>query len=267
MTWQETEASAEAGEPVELFRFTRGLTTWTFTGTEHPIVYELATYEPTVIASTASDESQEDMAGAREILVARDNPVAALFVAYLPLERVAVTIVELHGDPADDPETAVVFVGEVTSCSFQGSEARLTCAPISEALRRPVPGLMFQGLCNWPLYGTGCGVQQEAHKVEAELSGVDGPVISSPAFGALPAGHLNNGWVQLPNGDVRWIVDHVGDEVTLMSAFPSLAAGVTVAAFPGCPRTWPACQQKFANDAFSGFDAMPELNPFSHRVT
>lgn len=268
MTFAEIEGSVEGADPIELYRFAQsGGQVWLFTGTEEPVTFNLETYEPAIISSTAADESQEDLAGAKEILVPRNHPVALEFVRYLPVRRIAVTIYELMGDPDGDHEAASVWLGEVISCSFDDSEARLACAPISEALRRPLPGLMFQALCNWPLYGAGCGVNRHDHVVATTVDSIDGAVVSAAAFAEQPDGHFNNGWLELANGDVRWILDHTGTDLVLMSAFLDLEPGAAVQAFPGCPRTWTACRDKFGNDQFSGFDLMPELNPFNTRIS
>lgn len=256
------------GEPVECYKFTVGATTYRYTSADRNVslaVVDSGTYVPSVVSHDEQVYSQEDASENIAVKVPRTTPVAQLFVAYNPPGFVVLSIFRKH---RADPEEITLFVGRVLSCTFDGPEATLTCAPISQVFRRRIPSLVIQPQCNWNLYGTGCGVDKLLFKDSGTVLAVSGAVVRAFVFGTRPAGWYNNGWLELASGERRYIVSHVGDAVTLQTSFPALAVGASVDAFAGCDRTEATCASKFANLVnHLGFPRVPTRNPYSGSVT
>ncbi len=69
------------------------------------------------------------------------------------------------------------------------------------------------------------------------------------------------------SGQRRFIVEKVGQDVTLMSPFIGLTVGQTVKAYAGCDGTETVCAQRFANlDKHLGFARVPYRNPHTRRA-
>jgi len=260
MTFDSREKSRYSGQPVECYRFAMGSTLWLFTSADQAVVLPSGTYEPNTLQRGELDHSQEDQAGSLEISVPRDHPIAVLFIPGAPPSTVSLTVYRAHRGELTDP--AVIFMGSVAGVSFTGSEAKLICLPISQILKRRMPALGFQTQCNWALYSPGCGVARASFRDVVTLSAVNGVAINSADFAMQPDGWYENGWLETPAGEVRFIVSHVSNLVMLVSALTSLAAGQTAYVFAGCDRTETACRTKFNNIVnHMGFARIPTRNP------
>ena len=261
MTFDSREKSRYSGAPVECFRFAHGQSVWLFTSADREVVLPAGTFTPAVVQRSELDHSQEDGAGSVEVRIPLDLPLVSAFIGFVPATPVSVTIYRAHR--TEESDYKATFVGTVASVVFEGSEAVLTCSPISGTFRRRVPGQTFQSQCNHPLYGPGCGLDRNSFRDVCTVGSVSGSTVTSTDFGARANGYFTNGWLEDPaTGEVRWIVDHVGSTVTLMNPFPALAGGQTVNAFAGCDRTEATCAAKFNNLVnHLGFPRVPGRNP------
>jgi hypothetical protein len=84
-------------------------------------------------------------------------------------------------------------------------------------------------------------------------------------------GWYKGGTVQASNGDFRFIVEHIGDVLTLDNPFPAetVADADTVDIFPGDDRRFSTCVNKFGDEtgdgaAFGGNPIMPNVNPHQY---
>jgi len=264
MTFDSREKSTYQGQPVECFRFSQGSTLWLWTSADKSITLPVGTFAPEVIKCGELDEERDD--ATLEVTVARDNPVAQLFIQSLPVSPVGLTVYKAHRGEESDYKTRLVG-GRVTSLRFEGAEAVLTCAPLSGALRRRLPLIQFQSLCPWPLYGPGCTVSKAAFKDSILLTSVSTVTLVSSNFASRPDGWFNNGWVEGTNGATMFIVNHVGNTVTLMAPLAGLASGQTVFAYAGCDRTEATCNGKFNNLVnHLGFARIPVRNPYEGSI-
>lgn len=262
------EQSQYLGEPVEAYRFTSGATEYRYTSADVDLVVAGATYTRETIARDAIDYSNEDNSATISVRLPRTNPVGALFTSYLPPAPVALTIFRKH---RGDPEVVVRFVGRVLSWGLEGPAVVLTCAPISQMLRRKVPMLVFQSHCNWPLYSPGCTVARASFKVSGTVTEATGPLLRAAVFATKPDGWFRNGWVEVTSGGQlgqrRFVVQHVGDAVTLMNPFTGSVVGATVDGFAGCDRTEATCAAKFSNLVnHMGWPRIPTRNPFGASI-
>lgn len=266
MTFDASEKSAYGAKPVECYRISQGETLYLFTNADAVVVIPQGTFTPASISNTGLEHSKESGAGSTELRVPRDSPLALMFATIIPALPVNVTIYKAHRD--DLANAIPMFYGVVASVNIENSEAVLTCAPFGEALQRVVPLLSYQFQCNWPLYGSGCGLSSSSFLDTCTVGSVTGVSVVSGDFAVRADGWYRNGWLQDANGDVRFVVAHVGNTITLMNAFPALASGATVYAYPGCDRTEATCASKFNNLVnHLGFPRVPTKNPFSSSLS
>ena len=259
MTYDERESSTHDGQPVELYLFSCGPQVWAYTSADLTVNHSDQQYVPETISRGSIDLNGEDEQGNLEITVTRTNPIAELFIADLPIHPVYLMIQRYH---RGDAEFVVFWTGEISACEFKGSKATLTGLPISRALRRTIPGLTYQGQCNWALFSGQCGLVKAGYLCTATISYVEGVIIISPDFGAHASGYFRSGWVEKADGETHWITAHEGGVLTLMTPFRSLHIGDTVYAYPGCDRTLAACKAFDNLTHFCGFPFIPTKNPF-----
>lgn len=260
MTFNERESSTYGGQPVEIYLFTCGTQVWCYTSGDVTVNHEDRQYVPTTISRGSVDMNGEDEQGGIEVTMVRSNQVAALFIADLPVHPVYLMVQRFH---RGDDEYQAFWTGEIASCEFKGSTATLTGLPVSRALRRQVPGLTYQGQCNWALFSGCCGLSKASFMTTAVISYVDGITINSPAFGDHMSGYFRSGWVETPAGETHWITAHEGGVLTLLTPFRALHIGDTVYAWPGCDRTIEACKVFENLTHYCGFPFLPTKNPFT----
>jgi uncharacterized phage protein (TIGR02218 family) len=266
-TFNDRESGGYTGQPVECYRFQKGPDVYLWTSADETIVIPQGTFTPMTMTRSALQQTREDHAGSLDITLSLDNPIAVAHVAYMPPNPVIVSLYRAHR--GDEANATLYFYGTVVSVAISGSECVLTAAPFNQALKRDVPMLVYQNQCNWPLYGTGCGVPALSFQTPTAIATIsdDGLTITSGDFAAKGTGWFRNGWVQDVNGDVRFIVSHIGATVILMNRFAALAAGDSIMAFAGCDRTEAVCAAKFNNLLnYLGFPRVPNRNPYDGSV-
>jgi len=263
MTYDARERAGYTGEPVECFLFSMGTTEFRYTSADEVVTLWPGDpgYTPVPLVRSAFDWDAEDRSGTMEVTLPGDDAVSSMFVAYVPPEPVALTVYRTH---RDDGSVIVAWTGRVASARFENGRCALTCQPVRSLLRRRIPRVVYQGPCNWALYSPQCGVDKMLFRDAAVITAINGDEIQAPAFGAHGNGWFNNGWVELGNGDRRFIVKQVGDTVTLLAPFTTLVVGDLVHAFAGCKRTEADCSTKFSNLArHLGFPRVPSRNPYT----
>ncbi len=262
MSFDATEKSAYGASPVELYEFTCGTTTWRSTSSDQDFYWAgHGTFYAEVISRGEVDNSDEDTQGSIEVSVLANHAVAVLFTPKLPAHPVMLTLYRLHRTDVD-AEIIQSWQGEIASVTFSGSTAKLTGIPVSRVFRRPIPPNTFQSQCNWVLFSPQCGLAKATYKVTATLAAVGTHTITATAFGAHADGYFNGGWVEDAAGETHWIVGHVGNVLTLMTSFGSIAVGASVYAYPGCNRTIAACAVFGNLQHHCGFSLTPNTNPF-----
>lgn len=263
-TYAEREAERYGGQPVEGFRFVQGSNTWLFTSADREVTFPIGTFIPTTIARTATDHSNEDGAGKMEFMVPADNPVALLFIDDVPSTPVWVTAYRAHR--GDETETVTMFTGKITRARFKGSEATLVGTSTGALMNRNCPNLIMQTPCNHVLFSAECGANPTSCRDSATIATVDGVEVTSSDFALQPDQWFRGGRLQ-KGGETRFIGDHQGDTIILISALPGLETLDVVYAYWGCDHLEPTCGTKFSNlDNHLGWSRLPGRNPFTTRI-
>jgi uncharacterized phage protein (TIGR02218 family) len=265
MTFDADEKARSTGKPVECFRFATGAQVWLFTSADRDITLPVGVFLKETISSGEQSHSPEEISGDIQIHLPRTNPVAIPFIAYMPPEAMNVIRYEAHR--GHESEYIVAFIGTVSGVRFVGSEAILTCSPIAKTFDRRIPGPCYQLQCNRALYSVGCRVSLSDFRDIVQVTTIEGDDLVSNDFALQPDGWYNGGFVKRANSEVRFVVAHIGNRVTLMSAFQTLASLEVVDIYAGCDRLESTCSTKFNNLLrFLGFSRVPTRNPHEGRI-
>lgn len=279
MSYAALETSQNSAQPVELFRFDYGLESFYFTSADRDFVHLGRTYLAEALSRTQVDQSQEDQAGSLEVSIPRENPVAGLFIDYLPIVPVSLTVYRCH---RGDGDMVCVFQGKVTTATYRENECKLLCAANADVLNRIIPIAVYQPQCNHTVFskstrqdmagGTraqsiGCNLRREDFRVDGTAQASAGLVLTVPEAAAKPAGWFTYGYLERENGEVRWITAHNGSQLTLSYPLRDLAADEAISLYPGCDGLENTCRSKFNNVInFGGFTRMPAKNPFNNSI-
>lgn len=268
MTYLAHEHSEQDGNAVMLFLFSQGMTTWRYTGAAQPVDYDGHTWNPTEISMGNVTQSNEMNKDTLPLEFPRGHEFAAQFVEYSPEQVTSVTVFRMH---IDEAEVAVYWKGRVIGASAQESVVTVECEPIFTSLRRAGLRARYQKLCRHVLYGSDCRLDRDNFKTAGSVTDVDGFVLTVAAASGLGTGYLVGGMVDY-NGVLRYIMNHVGDQVTLIRPLHDLTQDVIdngsaiILMHPGCAHNFTTCKDKFNNlDNYGGFPWIPDTNPFEFK--
>lgn len=258
MSYNSTEASVAGGKPVELYDFAFGINHWRYTSCPETITYQQKEYDPVTIKRGDLEASDNAFKNELEVIVGRDNAFATQFIA-TPLDGiVTLTIYRGHGT-----DYITFWNGIVSSIIFNSDEIKIVCSPKTSSLLRTGLRRKYQKLCNWPLYASGCNVNQESFKVTGPIATVNGLQVTSAIFATKADGWFTAGKIVVGNAK-RLITAHTGSTVTLSSQIVGLVAGQSFTAYAGCNHTMDTCRTKFDNlDNYGGQPWIPTKNPFT----
>ncbi|MFC6349817.1 DUF2163 domain-containing protein [Stenotrophomonas sp. CW117] len=271
------ELSRFFNQPVHLFRFAMGPLSWHFTTSDVAIVLGDEEYLPCGISRSAIRETVERAKNNITITMpyaldpaAPEKPVTQSFGdiwrPYPPSQRVMVTCMALH---RGDTDVQVEWMGNVLQPEFTDTSLKLTCAPTIARHRAKGGGRRVQRACELTVYGQGlgqCNLLKEAFAVPVTVTAVSGLLVTAPGLSASTLS-LEGGFVEwtLPSGLVesRTVMAHSGDVIELDYGAFALAPGLELIAYPGCPHTWAACEERGNTDNYGGFIYLTSKNPWS----
>ncbi len=263
MSYSGRETSTHAGAPIELYEFRRSATYWRYTSAADDQTYLMNTFRAIPIARSSIERTHEIGRASLKVTMPRDIDVAQDFLAAPPSEVTTLTVYRRHRDDAD---TVVIWMGRVLNAEWRGSEVEFNCEPVYTSLQRTGLRRMYQRACQHTLYGPQCQVNESSHLLTATVLSVSGFTLQVPAAASYPDGHFAGGfamWHDASGARRRMITASTGATITLAQSPTGLAAGMTVALYPGCDHTLATCDAKFNNAAnYGGFPYMPQLNPF-----
>ena len=268
MPFNPEETSLFDGTPVELyyFRTDDAVESWTFTSGDTTVIDGVLRYAPVPISRTGLQSSTVEPQGQMRVTIPADDPLAAKFIAYLPERQVLLTVLQYHRSDTV-AERIPVFIGTVNSVEFENGQAVLSCQPITKGLTRSVPWQSYKALCNWPLYGPGCGVLRAgfATVLPTGPQFVDADIVRDNAFSTQPNGWYTNGYLEVEQTrETRFVIAHTTNEIRLIYPLTSFEPGMTVRVYAGCDRTEATCRSKFNNITnYLGFNRVPIVNPFN----
>lgn len=263
MAFKDFELSRYGGRPDEFYQFSLvGGPTYRYTPMRLPVQHLGQTYQPKAIRKSEftwkKDFSGED---SMTIEVQADLELLKHFQIIVPRKTMFVTIFRKHrGDP--EGEAVPVFFGRVRGVSKEGAKAVITCDAFHAMTKRGGLNWWYQVTCNHFLYDGGCGLIKDDWKVTGTVSSLNGTTLVSPMFASKPNGYFKYGHVETVIGD-WFIIDHVGDTVTLLHAMEGVSVGEFISGYAGCDRTLNLCWDRFNNGLnHLGFTWSPADNVF-----
>lgn len=262
MTYIASESSTYGGQPIELYRFTRGLRVWAYTTADTIIVFEGDVYNPMTMRRGTLPLNEERNNSNLDVFIDITADVVQEFIGGATPLPTGLTLMRRHRNEASATEQAVLFKGQVGVVELGEGEAHMTCVPEQQSMQRRVPRWLYQTQCNHMLYDVNCTVDPAGFSAPGTIAGIAGIVVTVPEAAAQPDGYYNGGFFK--DGDTYvFIQTHVGTSLTVLAVSPLLEVGDAIVLTAGCDRTWQTCQAKFANlPNFMGFPDIPIKNPY-----
>jgi hypothetical protein len=270
------ESSRQKGQPIELYHFRYGTKPGAFfaqTNAERQVFVDGVTYIPTpitrsnIVVTGTLDRAQLD------VMSSRNNPVGELFRVYPPAAPVNLRIYEGH---LGDDDFKLIWAGRVTSVSFDQSQLKLICQPISARTLNVGLKRHWQVGCPHVLYGPRCKVPIASYLLDATVTAVSGSEITFGAGwnGAIDPAKYLGGLVMWPSevvdADMRTIIKIVDSQTVRVSYVPrGVVAGSAVQVAPGCDHTLGGdCTNLFHNSQnYGGCPFIPFKNPVNNFST
>lgn len=278
MSYAARESSTQDGRPVFLYKFVQGSQQWCYTNAPFQVSFAGDTYSPSAVGHSEVKQSNELSKNSITLTFPLNDEFAAQFLGHAPDLVTSVTLLRGHlGD--GEGEFIAYWKGRVASSKASGAKVHMECESVFTSLRRSGLRARYQKSCRHALYARGCRLNSEDWAVIALCTGTSGATVTIPGAADLAAGYLIGGMLRSPDGVLRYVVNHVGDQVTLMHPVKSLVeavakagygrsygeyyGGVVVKLYPGCDHTTVECSTRFNNlDNYGGFPWIPIKNPF-----
>ena len=277
MSFAGQEESIYHGEPVELFLFRYGPGPTQFhayVDAEIDVSFDGVTYVASPIRREAVKSSGTLDKATIKVNTDANSGVAELFRVYPPTQPVTLFIRQGHiGDP--DAEFKVIWTGTVAGCSWEDSEATLSCNPVSTSMLRTGLRRHWQYGCPHALYmgdaNGGCRADKVAATQVTTLSAVSGSIVTLPSGwnGTRDKAKFLRGlveWVNPEGGTERRAilkVNTAANVITMGGPIVGMEAGDTVAVILGCNQQMADCADLHNNiNDFGGQPWIPTKNPF-----
>lgn len=269
MTYDAQASSDRDSLPVYLYTFVRGSRRWRYTNVDTDQVVDGATYLSDLSISHGDIEVGQELSKlAIKVTVPRTHPIAEMVRISPPREEIGFILQSIEYFDGER-ELVAGWSGRLAAPNWtKAGTCELSIEPAQTSMRRLGLRQTQQKMCPYVLFGPGCNANRGAHRVDAVLQATTGITISAPEFALKPDGRYAGGFIEwspeVGTVDRRFIIDHVGDTITLDSFALDLAAGRVVAAFPGCDHTTFICEDEFDNILnYGGIPAFADLNPFN----
>lgn len=268
MTFDSRENSADQGDKVFTYTWVRGSRFYRYAASASDVVLDFQTYTGSGgISHSEIEQGGEPVRANVTVKVPSNHPIAAMYRATPPMDRIVLTIEEYHvGEESDRRPT---WQGRVSGCKFDpvSMTATLNHEPTYTSMRRTGLRRVYQRNCPWVLYGARCRVNRELYALDFTATEVTSITITAAAIGAAGADWWVGGMLEweIASGvfDRRFVSRQDGDTITLHAPLVSFPAGTPARLFPGCDRTGETCDSKFDNlPNFGGFLYFPGKNPF-----
>ena len=250
---------------IELLDFQRGARHWYYAIGNRNVAAGGATYLASALQRGSISESADLARNTLDLTASQDLEFLAQFGGTAPMQPIDVV---LRKQKVSDGSISTSWKGVVGGVTWSTHDAKIHCLPPMASLQALALKRCWQVGCPLALFGAGlgqCNASRTAVQLSATVTSVSGNVVHAAAFATKPDNWWSGGYFAWQTGEtseVRFIVDHAGDAVTLMT--PALLdVGITVVALPGCNHTMTDCHDKFDNaDNYGGQLGIPQKNPF-----
>jgi len=259
------ETSNEDGQPIGLYLFAWGNTTWAYTSADREITVDSVTYLPLAI----SDEGLvQGASGHKEFTIhaPSSEPVAALFRGTPPSQSVTIVVRKKH---ASDAEAPIHYIGKIANVhrSPDGGAVSIICR--NPGIRRAGLRLTWCRQCPYFVFDASCRLEKAPFAVTREITAIDGDAITLDGAALAASPYYNGGFIEW-DADGLGTIERRGVELTvganqyqLFGRADGLTVGQDVTIYPGCDGLAETCDVKFDHLAdHGGFEFLPGRSPF-----
>lgn len=274
MTFEQYETSEESSEPIDLYMFAVGSFIRYYTSSEDQIITGGHTYEPIPISRTSVELNSEDLMAPIEITVPSGNEFAQKYLNVPPGQEAVVTVDRLQRDDVGE-ELQREFTGSAHSVKFSEdfSKAIIGAFWTTAKNNRQILRYTFAGQCGYVVGDPDtCKVNLELSdfKHTGQAAAEVGAVLTVTGIvGNFDDGFFTGGIVRTVTfDDRRFILEHVGNDLTLLLPFHDDILGTNVDVRAGCNHLADEdCAIKFDNVIeFGGWPYVPKKNPFKSGI-
>lgn len=273
MTYTAKETGKLTGNPIYLYRFTRGGVNYDYCNQPEDVTVG-APISGTFAASSLSHGKTyigpKSAKNKVDFIFPKADTFAFTFVEKQTFPQ-ATTIIIWRGHLDDvDGEFIIEFSGKIRLGSPNSNDT-IKLIGISEAalLEEMAFGAFTHRTCRHPLYGPGCTLDVALFRDTATVTAIDDNVLTITEASSQPDGHYVTGRFEY-DGYSSFITGHTGTSITVRGIPPGLQADfddgdeadATIAR--GCNRSFAVCRDIFANELnFGGFQAFPIEDPWN----
>ncbi|MDU2064714.1 MAG: phage BR0599 family protein [Sporomusaceae bacterium] len=260
------EYSVQDGEPIECYLFTHEGDSFLYTSHCEAVSVAIKTdtgfqtmyFEADYIKRGEIKPTGRGEAATLDINVAKDNPIAKLWLGPPPERAVKLWVFRLHRPDLSRYDT--VFTGRIGQASFEDSECKLT-GKMESWLEKELPGMCKQYFCGNLVFDRKCRLKSADYEITAFLDKVEHNIyLYSAAFAQYQDGYFKGGVVK-KDADIRMIRDHIGDKITLQYPFITVPRN-NIQVLPGCDHLFGTCALRYKNTLnFTGFPYVAPANP------
>ena len=250
-------------KPVELYKLweEKTLVTRYYTNGDVAVDFGGNTYNPISINRRTVSYNAELDVSTLELTVSSINEATVEYIALNPIDITWVEVSLLHRDQSP-LEKSIIFLGQIKTVSFKGTDALVNCVGFEYALKMPIPRFRYQLDCNYSIFDSDCQKLSGEYRLTTEvLLDSTETVLLSSDFG-LQSGEYYTGGHVVFSGENRSIVAHQGNTATIFYAFSQDISGEAVDVYPGCNGRPETCRDKFNNiNRYFGFPWIPTEDP------
>lgn len=272
MPYETFEISTEGGQPIELYFFKYGNSTYAYTSSQKSqsitIDGNSYTFAPTYIKR--SDSLILETSGSQQetcvISVARTNNVALLFKGAPPeADTLTVEIFRLHGRNILD--YIRMLRGTISQVVFQDSEAQMTVI-IENVLIRNIPRGKLSYYCQNCIYDSKCGLNYSDYELSCWLDGgMHGLTLTSSNLSQRSNDYFTEGYMVMGH-TIRQIAKHDNNTINIKYPIAPNELQDTFKVYPGCKCLFNVCAERFGNtDNFSGVPYQEPYDAYYHPVS
>lgn len=266
MSYQDIDESRDTGEPFFMFRFTQDGVNTDLTNYAYDITMDDfdgagndATFLATSIAMTNKQSAESVEASELTLTFPISNVFARTYLTTYFKKKTDVIIWRCHFGLLSD--YSVYWRGRIISHSSEGQTIELVCEDLYTTLETLGLRAMYQRTCRHVLYGTGCGLDIADWQTAGTIAGITGYTYTVAAAAGEADGYYKGGIIT-HNGNLGFIIRHVGNALTLSGPLEDAAVDDDVLIAPGCDLSVITCADKFDNAInHGGFPFIPDDNP------
>lgn len=270
MSFDAIEVALDLGQPIRLYKFTRGVITWAYNSSDRDVTYFGVIYKTLQggITDSGIRQTGQGDSDALEITAAADIEVAQLFRSVGPASPIEITITDIHA--GDYTDAIIVYMGSINAVKFPAeNRCTIICNTDDAGLDQTGLRLTWARGCPHTHYGRGCLVNREAYKVNGAIAALDGAGITVTAAAAFSDDYFAGGYIEWSVGsaqfDQRGIESHTGSNLVLLGGTSGLTLALDIALFPGCDHSIQTCKDKFDNVLnYGGHPHQPGYSPFDN---